>query len=60
VKWIKPLKKRDGYYLKPDDGIARDGETVRTRMLLMDSKIPWRSGYALLSDAEAGRPRARA
>jgi hypothetical protein len=45
------------------DEVARDGETIRTRLMLMDSATnatPWRSGYAMLTDAQvAARQAAR-
>jgi hypothetical protein len=66
MKKPKPRWPGDAYLGELSDfEVARDGETVRQRMLLMDSAAKpeppvWRSGFALLSDAEvAARQAAR-
>jgi hypothetical protein len=64
MKWIKPVadrrsRSRDFHLgLEDDEAVARDGETVRVRLLMCDS-IP-RSGYRLLDDEQvAARREAR-
>jgi hypothetical protein len=51
IKW-RDKNKRDGYFA-PDDEIAKDGEVVRTPMMLFDAATgARRPGYATLSDQQ--------
>jgi hypothetical protein len=51
MKWIKPIKSRDGYRFD-DNEVVRDGQTVRTPLLLCDSIAGRRSGYLQYTDAQ--------
>jgi hypothetical protein len=48
---------RDRFVDDETDSMARDGETVRTRMILMDSLAGYRPGYVQLTDDQIAKRR---
>jgi hypothetical protein len=47
IKW---RNQHDGYLVENDGDVAKDGETVHTRMMMFDSMSGRRPGYATLTD----------